>query len=217
MDKPVLMAETAGEVVIVKPPGMPAQKDETGDLDALTWASREVGRPLHLVHRIDRPVGGLMVFAKTPQKATEWTRRFQKGAIRKRYAAVTEPTLYPAFGELRHYLIRDARRHRARLVYRPLPGAQVAILRYQVLAERENRSFVRIELGTGRFHQIRAQLSEVGSPIIGDVKYGYPPPAPDPRAIALWAYHLENWTYLPPAHHPYWQDWPLEKLVFSEF
>jgi 23S rRNA pseudouridine1911/1915/1917 synthase len=212
VDKPIILAETAGEVVIVKPPGMPAQGDETGDLDALTWAAREVGRPLHLVHRLDRPVGGLMVFAKTPQKAAEWTRRFQKGAVRKRYVAVTEPTLYPAFGELRHYLQKDSKRHRAKLLYRPTPGAQVAVLRYQVLAEKNNRSLAQIELETGRFHQIRAQLSEVGSPIVGDVKYGYPPPAPDPQAIALWAYQLDQWHYLPPTTHPYWQGWPLEKL-----
>lgn len=191
---------------------MPAQGDETGDLDALTWAAREVGRPLHLVHRLDRPVGGLMVFAKTPQKAAEWTRRFQKGAVRKRYVAVTEPTLYPAFGELRHYLQKDSKRHRAKLRYKPTPGARVAVLRYQVLAEKNNRSLAQIELETGRFHQIRAQLSEVGSPIVGDVKYGYPPPAPDPQAIALWAYQLDQWHYLPPTTHPYWQGWPLEKL-----
>jgi len=154
-----------------------------------------------------------MVFAKTPQKAAEWSRRFQKGQVIKRYAAITEPALYPSFGELRHYLLKDPRRHRARLLYKPAPGAQVAILRYQVLAEKENQSLVRIELATGRFHQIRAQLSEVGSPIVGDIKYGYPPPAPDPRAIALWAYQLENWIYLPPARHPYWQGWPLEMLL----
>jgi 23S rRNA pseudouridine1911/1915/1917 synthase len=153
-----------------------------------------------------------MVFAKTPQKAAEWTRRFQKGAVRKRYVAVTEPTLYPAFGELRHYLQKDSKRHRAKLLYKPTPGAQVAVLRYQVLAEKNNRSLAQIELETGRFHQIRAQLSEVGSPIVGDVKYGYPPPAPDPHAIALWAYQLDQWHYLPPTTHPYWQGWPLEKL-----
>ena len=213
MNEPIILAETADEVVIVKPAGMPAQRDETGDLDALTWARQITRHALYLVHRLDRPVGGVMVFAKTPQKAAEWSRRFQKGQVLKRYVAITEPTLYPAFGELRHYLRKDPRRHRAHLLYKPAPDAQVAILRYQVLAEKENQSLVRIELATGRFHQIRAQLSELGSPIVGDIKYGYPPPAPDPHAIALWAYQLENWIHLPPAQHPYWKGWPLETLL----
>jgi 23S rRNA pseudouridine1911/1915/1917 synthase len=79
VDKPIILAQTEGEVVIVKPPGMPAQADETGDLDALTWASREVGKPLHLIHRLDRPVGGIMVFAKPPRKPLHGAAASKKG------------------------------------------------------------------------------------------------------------------------------------------
>jgi len=213
VDKPELIAETAGEVVIIKPPGMPVQADKTGDLDALSWARAETKQPLHLIHRLDRPVGGILLFAKTPQRAAYWSRRFKEGHVRKAYLAVVTSPLYPPFGELRHYLLKDGRRHRAQLFYKPQPQAQLAVLRYQVLMEHAGQSFVRIELATGRFHQIRAQLSEVGSPLLGDVKYGYPPPAPDPQAIALWAYQLEAWQALPPAHHPYWQSWPLAQIL----
>lgn len=186
---------------------MPAQSDESGDLDVLTWARQALGQPLHLVHRLDRPVGGLMVLAKTPQRAAYWGRRFREGRVEKVYLAVTATPLYPAFGELRHYLGRDGRRHRAQVFYKARAGALLAILHYQVLAEAGGQSLVRITLETGRFHQIRAQLAEVGSPIVGDVKYGYPPPAPDPHAIALWAVQLETWRLLPPLDHPYWAPW----------
>ncbi len=207
VDKPFIVAQTEQEVIVCKPAGMPAQRDASGDLDVLTWARRMLGLPLHLVHRLDRPVGGLLLLAKTSQGAAYWSRRFREGRIQKVYLAVTATPLYPAFGELRHYLARDTRRHRAQVFYTPKAGTTLAVLRYQVLAERGGQSLARITLGTGRFHQIRAQLAEVGSPIIGDVKYGYTPPAPDPRAIALWAVQLETWRVLPPLEHPYWAPW----------
>jgi 23S rRNA pseudouridine1911/1915/1917 synthase len=101
-----------------------------------------------------------MVFAKTPQKAAEWTRRFQKGAVRKRYVAVTEPTLYPAFGELRHYLQKDSKRHRAKLLYKPTPGAGVAVLRYQVLAEKITEALRRLSWKPGGFIRFGPSLAK---------------------------------------------------------
>lgn len=195
---PLLLAETPAEIILVKPPGMPAQRDETGDMDLLTWAERTYQRPFHLVHRIDRPVGGIMLLAKDRRSAARWSARFREGQVRKAYLAITAPPVYPPFGELRHYIQKDARRHRARIFHRPVEGADLAILRYQTIAVTENLSLVLVEPQTGRFHQIRVQLAGLRSPIIGDVKYGYPPPAPDPRSIALWAWRLEGWQSLPP-------------------
>lgn len=206
--EPQILAVTPKEVVVLKPPGMPAQADETGDLDMLRWAETQLKEKLHLVHRIDRPVGGVMLFARGPRSAAEWTRRFKNSQVRKTYLAITEPEVYPPFGELRHYIEKDAKRHRAKVYYKPQATATLAILRYQTLAAREGKSLVVVEPQTGRFHQIRAQLAELGSPILGDVKYGYPPPAPDPRSIALWAWKLENWSALPPLHTYPWSLFP---------
>lgn len=206
--EPQILALTEKEVVVLKPPGMPAQADETGDVDMLRWAEAQLRERLHLVHRIDRPVGGVMLFARGPRSAAKWTRRFKNSQVRKTYLAITEPEVYPPFGELRHYIEKDAKRHRAKVYYKTHPNAALAILRYQTLAVRDGKSLVVVEPQTGRFHQIRAQLSELGSPIVGDVKYGYPPPAPDPRSIALWAWKLENWAALPPLHAYPWSLFP---------
>lgn len=203
-DEPSIITSTTEVFVLYKPAGMPAQGDETGDLDLLTWARQHTGESLHLVHRIDRPVGGVMVVARTPRAAAVWTRRFREGKVTKIYLAVVQPPIYPPFGELRHYLYKDSRRHRAVIYHKPGPERVPALLRYQTLAVRGELALVWVEPQTGRFHQIRAQLAEMGSPIVGDVKYGYPPPAPNPRQIALWAVRLDNWSISPPLHHYPW-------------
>ncbi len=184
---------------------MPAQADATGDLDVLRWAEQTLQKPLHLVHRLDRPVGGIMLLASTPKSAAQWSRRFREGRVRKSYLAITQPPVYPPFGELRHYLRKEGRHPKAKVFYKPTPGADLAVLRYQSLAVKGEQSLVQVEPQTGRFHQIRAQLSALGSPIVGDVKYGYPPPAPDVRSIALWAWKLEEWIALPPFEEEPWK------------
>ncbi|MEN3040394.1 MAG: RNA pseudouridine synthase [Bacteroidia bacterium] len=210
MGEPQVIAETPREIILCKPAGMPTQADETGDLDLLSWARQAYEGTFYLVHRIDRPVGGIVLLAKTKSSAAQWSARFRQGKVHKRYLAITQPSVYPPFGELHHFIKKDARRHRAHIFYRAVPGAQPASLRYHTVAVRDERSLVMIEPQTGRFHQIRAQLAILGSPIIGDVKYGYPPPAPDPRSIALWAWQLEEWYAVPPVTQAPWKDFTRE-------
>ena len=140
-----------------------AKIDYVSAVDAVTMES---------VHRIDRPVSGAVLFAKTSKALTRLNEMIREGRIRKVYWALTERTPDPESGELRHYILRDARTNRSRACDGPKPGAKEARLRYETLGAGTDYTLVEVELLTGRHHQIRAQLSKIGCPIRGDLKYG---------------------------------------------
>jgi len=127
---------------------------------------------LGVVHRIDRPVSGAVLFAKTSKALVRLNEMIREGRIRKTYWALTEATPNPESGELRHFILRDGRTNRSRAYDAPRPGAKEARLRYETLGAGTNYTLVGIDLLTGRHHQIRAQLSKIGCPIRGDLKYG---------------------------------------------
>lgn len=127
---------------------------------------------LGVVHRIDRPVSGAVLFAKTSKALVRLNEMLREGRIRKVYWALTERTPYPEAGELRHYILRDARTNRSRALTAPKGDAKLARLRYETLGVSDHYTLLGIELLTGRHHQIRAQLAAVGCPIRGDLKYG---------------------------------------------
>lgn len=127
---------------------------------------------LGVVHRIDRPVSGAVVFAKTSKALTRLNEMIRNGEIRKIYWALTEQTPNPEEGELRHYILRDGKTNRSRAYDAPKGDAKLSRLRYRTLGASTHYSLVEIELLTGRHHQIRAQLSKIGCPIRGDLKYG---------------------------------------------
>lgn len=127
---------------------------------------------LGVVHRIDRPVSGAVLFAKTSKALARLNEMIRNGEIRKTYWALTESRPDPEAGELRHYIVRDSRTNRSKAWDTPRPEAKEARLRYATLGAGTRYTLLGIELLTGRHHQIRAQLARIGCPIRGDLKYG---------------------------------------------
>lgn len=125
-----------------------------------------------IIHRLDQPVEGVMVFAKTKEAAAALNRQMQKNGFGKYYLAVVYGTLPAAKGTLENYLRKDGSSNTSTVVENKITGAKRAFLTYEVLAEKEGKSLVRIQLETGRHHQIRVQMAHAGCPLVGDKKYG---------------------------------------------
>ncbi len=134
---------------------------------------------LGVVHRIDRPVSGAVLFAKTSKALTRLNEMIRNGEIHKYYWAITEATPNPEDGELVHYIVRDGRTNRSRAYDKPKSDGKKATLRYHLLGCSARYSLLEVELLTGRHHQIRAQLSKIGCSIKGDLKYGAKRSNPD--------------------------------------
>lgn len=182
-------------LVCEKPVNMPVQADSSGDTDLLTLAKRYIkekyNKPgeayLGLVHRLDRPVGGVMVFARTSKAAARLTESFKKHTTIKKYAAcvVGNP---PDYARLEGYLIRDEGTNTVRAADEGTPGAKKASLDFACVTRKNGLSLLDVSLHTGRHHQIRVQLSGAGFPIFGDQRYN--PSAKAGTQIALHAYSL---------------------------
>ncbi|MCS7036661.1 MAG: RluA family pseudouridine synthase [Saprospiraceae bacterium] len=172
-----------------KPPGMPAQPDPTGDMSLLTWAEERCGQALHLVNRLDRPVSGLMLLAKNAQAMAHAQQQFRDGGVCKEYLAIVGGMLPASEGELTHFLTQNPRTHRAYAHAEECSGAVRAVLRYRLIGKGERYAFLHVQPLTGRHHQIRAQLSAIGCPIKGDVRYGARRANTD-RSIYLHAWRL---------------------------
>jgi len=193
--KPRVVFEDRQCLVTLKPPGMPTQGDRTGDEALLDWARDRVresrgrgGRVfLGLVHRLDRPTAGLVVFARTSKAASRLSAQFRAGGVEKQYLAAVAGDPGRS-GLLRHFLAKD----RAGNFVRTLPegrGGREARLRFERLGRADRISLLRVELLTGRPHQIRVQFAAAGCPVLGDRKYGAPRPLRGGR-IALFSFRL---------------------------
>ena len=154
---------------------MPSQSDPTGDIDAMSATSallRESGEggELWLVHRLDRTVGGLICFARNKKSAAELSRIVSDGLMKKNYIAVCHGKAEA--GEYRDLLFKDSATSKAYVVKTERKGAKEAILIAEPLEEMDGMTLVSVDLLTGRFHQIRAQMSARGNALVGDKKYG---------------------------------------------
>lgn len=183
-------------IVVEKPCNIPSQADKTTDEDMLTlikkYIKEKYNKPgevfLGLVHRLDRPVGGIMVFARTSKAASRLSEAIRTNNFSKRYLAVVEGKFENTQGSFEDYLFKDEALNKSKVVSKDKKGAKLAKLNYEVIAEVNGRSLVKIDLETGRHHQIRVQFSHAGHPLVGDQKYGRTNPGVQ---IALWAYELE--------------------------
>ena len=183
-------------LIAVKPAGILSQSDKTGDPDMLellkTYLKEKYNKPgdayLGLVHRLDRGVGGVMVFAKTSKAASRLSDSIRKNEISKRYYAVLEGVLDQPKGFLRSYLLKDEKVDKVSWVNKNTPNAKEAVLDYELCQIMKGRSLVKINLHTGRPHQIRAQFAQIGCPVAGDVKYGIK--TGGMSQPALWSYSL---------------------------
>lgn len=185
-------------VIVNKRPGEIVQGDKTGDkpLSEILreWLKEKYAKPgnvfVGVVHRIDRPVGGLVVFAKTSKALTRLNEMLRKGEIHKTYWALVEGKPERAEAELTDWLLSDGRMNKTFISREGVADAKKSVLRYRTVAEGDRCTLLEVNLLTGRKHQIRCQLSSVGHPIKGDLKYGARRSNPD-GGISLLARRIE--------------------------
>ncbi|MBR2650123.1 MAG: RluA family pseudouridine synthase [Clostridia bacterium] len=181
-------------VIIEKPVGMPSQSDTTGDIDAMSATSELLlasgeNSTLFLIHRLDRVVGGLIAFARNKRAAAELSRTVSEGEMKKLYFAICHGKIAEPC-ELRDFLYKDSAAGKAYVISTDRRGAKEARLTHTPLAYSEaDATLLSVSLATGRFHQIRVQLSSRAHPLIGDKKYGSRDART--RTPALFAHKLE--------------------------
>ena len=174
----IIVNKTASEIV---------QGDKTGDTPlsetVKQYLKEKYNKPgnvfIGVTHRLDRPVSGLVVFARTSKALARLNDMFRKGEVKKTYWALVKNTPKEPEGELTHYLVRNEKQNKSYAYDTEKPGSKMAVLHYKTIAHSDNYCLLEVDLKTGRHHQIRCQLAKMGCPIKGDLKYGYPRSNPD--------------------------------------
>lgn len=199
-------------IVCVKPPRVLSTDEPGGVPELVRHALGDENADVRTVHRLDRVVSGLMVLTRSAEAAAELSRQIREQTFEKEYLAVIHGHPEQPSGTYRDLLLRNKQERKTYIVHKAAKGVQEAILTYQVLHQTENLSRVRIQLQTGRTHQIRAQFSGRNLPLVGDRKYSL---LEDSCEIALWSYRLAfshpvtgrqmAFVLEPPADYP-WTD-----------
>ncbi len=167
-------------IVVNKNSGEIVQGDKTGDVPlsdiVKNWIKDKYNKPgnvfLGVVHRLDRPVQGVVVFAKTSKALSRLNDMFRTADVHKTYWAITKNRPEEPEGTLTHWLVRNEKQNKSYAYDTEKPNAKKAVLHYKLLAESDNYNLMEINLMTGRHHQIRCQMAHIGCPIKGDLKYG---------------------------------------------
>ncbi len=197
LKEPRVISEDNHLVIVEKPAGWLVQGDQTGDPTLTEWTMEYIRKKYnkpgnvfcHPCHRLDRPVSGLVTFAKTSKALERMNKLFREDEVNKTYLAVVEGTPTKTEGKLVHWLEKDSSKNFTRTYQKSKGQAKRAELEYRLLASLGKQSLLMIHPKTGRPHQIRAQMKALGCPIKGDLKYGYPKPNRD-KSIDLHAFKL---------------------------
>ena len=184
-------------IVINKASSEIVQGDKTGDTPLSekikVFLKEKYNKPgnvyLGVVHRLDRPTSGVVLFSKTSKALPRLNKMFKDGEVDKRYWAIVKNKPKAMSGRLTHYLVRNTRQNKSYAYDQEQPESKKAELEYQVIGYSDNYYLIEINLLTGRHHQIRSQLSKIGCPIKGDLKYGFPRSNSD-GSISLHARYL---------------------------
>ena len=168
MDFQALLIHNDNDLIVLnKPPGMLSQNDKSGDISVVKIVEDHLSKPVHLINRLDRPASGVIMLTPNADLCAEIQNMWHENKVKKYYTAVVEGILNSKTGTLTH-LIKKGRSEKAILHKK----GKKSVLEYEVISKLHNYSVLRINLVTGRFHQIRLQLSTINHPIKGDVKYG---------------------------------------------
>lgn len=185
----IIVSKSSSEIV---------QGDKTGDIPlsdmVAAYLKEKYNKPgnvfVGVAHRLDRPVSGVVVFAKTSKALSRLNDMFRLGKVDKRYLAIVKNRPSEIESELVHYIVRNEQKNRSFAYNKEVPGSKKSILKYRLVGSSTNYNLLEIELMTGRHHQIRCQLSKMGMPIKGDLKYGAERSNPD-GGISLHAYYIK--------------------------
>lgn len=185
-------------IIVAKESGEIVQGDKTGDVPLSETVKQYIKdkyqKPgavfLGVTHRLDRPVSGLVVFARTSKALTRLNNMFRNGEVHKTYWAIVQSPPQSQEGTLRHWLVRNERQNKSYAHDHEVPDSKEAVLKYRLMGQSERYWLLEVNLLTGRHHQIRCQLAAMGSPIKGDLKYGARRSNPD-GSISLLARRIE--------------------------
>lgn len=201
-------------IVVEKPVNIPSQGDKTGDLDMLTiikqYIKEKYNKPgevyLGLVHRLDRPTGGVMVFARTSKAASRLSEQVRDKKMHKKYLCIVDGKMENQTGSMRDFLLKNEKTNTSKVVKEGTKNAKEALLDYEVVKYNEeiNMSVVKVDLHTGRHHQIRVQFASRGHSLSGDQKYGTRGRG---KQLALWAYSL-SFTHPTTKEELTFEDYP---------
>ena len=228
MDELTILHEDNHIIVVLKPQGVPTCGDESGEDSLLEQVRRYIKETYNkpgnvyvgLVHRLDRPTGGVMVFAKTSKAASRLAEQMRSGDFEKRYLAVLAGVPREPQAKLVNYLKKNAVNNMVYLCPPTTDGAKMASLEYAVKEEKGGCALVEVKLHTGRTHQIRVQMAGIGAPVYGDMRYGGE--SAKKGNLALWAYSLtfthpvtkERLRFMagPPEDGSPWKHFDLSKI-----